>query len=145
MKKGRRMNVRALEAVAARTNAQVSENATDSPHVLSLVLKGNDAAALARRYVVESIQVLREVAMDPTARHRDRLEAARLLLDRAYGRPATVIQESVENTEEINPRLADIDRQGEAIEWMNSGRPQEEWPERVRRHLGLDDTESPDS
>lgn len=147
MKTERRFNTKALEALAERAKSQKPQNIesaysndTDSQQMgMSLILRGNEASRLSRGYAANCITVLAEIMNDSTARHRDRLQAAEILLNRAHGKPAVVAQESVEEVEEADCGLAWIDARGEAIEWLNSGRPQHEWPAHVLSHLGLTD------
>lgn len=54
--------------------------------------EARDIVALCRKYVPQALRVLRTILEDKKSTPRDRLEAVKILLDRAYGKaPQTTI------------------------------------------------------
>jgi hypothetical protein len=51
--------------------------------------------ALARSYGPRAVEVLLSIAVDPEAKHTDRIYAANSLLDRGFGRPIQAIEADI--------------------------------------------------
>lgn len=64
--------------------------------------------AFARRYTQEAVETIVGVMQDPEASHRDRLTAAQVILDRAWGKPLASVDVKVNDARDIPSLTRDV-------------------------------------